>query len=69
MQKHILDNQYAYGPIQDIVDVSGVETKGVSMDVQKIYQICRVGKQGSMLNEQHTTEVSVLFELALAKNG
>jgi hypothetical protein len=38
------------------------------MDVQDRYHDYVAGKQGPILNEQHTTEVNVLFELALAKN-
>jgi hypothetical protein len=42
--KHILDNQYAYGSIEDVMDVLKVQTKGVNVDVQERYQIYRIGK-------------------------
>jgi sugar/nucleoside kinase (ribokinase family) len=67
--KHILGNQLAYGPTEDIMYVKRAATNGVSMDVQERYRMCRVGKQGSILKEQYTAGVSVLFELALIKNG
>jgi hypothetical protein len=50
------------------MDVLRADTKGININIQDIpnYWAC---KQGSILKEQHITDINVSFQLALANNG
>jgi hypothetical protein len=62
---HILQKNHEYGPVNKIMNILKLQSKGKHLDVYERFYIYKTNKQKrkSIMNEQHVEVNNVLFDL------
>jgi len=66
--QHIIEEGHAFDPMNDIMDVVQIASKGRMLDTLERFYICRERKLGTQMNDKLTVQSNPIFQALIQNN-
>jgi len=66
--QHVIEEGHAFGPMNDIMDVVHIASKGRMLDTLERFYIYRETQLGTHINEKLTVQSNPIFEALIQNN-